>query len=267
MNPEQPYQQPGQFPGQPPVPPGSLPNGPYQQVPPQSGQAAYQPPVYSGQPTPGPYPTAQPAPYQQPYAQPQVTPSSDPYAFITNPAALPKQKLFSLGALNPLKLLALLGGAAIIIILLVVVASAIFGGNSAAETELVAIAAKQQEIARVADNGQDANSADVKNASIAIHLTMISDQNTLVNYLKKHNVKVTDKQLAAAQDSKIDDTLTAAKANSTFDSTLSSALRDDLTSYASSLQTAYKQSESSTTKQLLKTEYDHAQLLLEQQRP
>lgn len=282
MNPQQPYQQPGQNPAQPQVPPTSPYNGPYS-APAQLPNPGYaQPPVPQGQaypPNPQQYqpqgqwpqqsapapPTGYPpfAPAPTP-ASPPTNPPVNPYDFITSPGAPVKHSPFSFSGSNSLKhlLVVAIGGG--IVILLIIVASAVFSGGESSATQLIDLAAKQQEISRVAANGDQATSATLKNSSIALQLSLATDEKATVAYLQSHGVKVKPKQLLVAKDAKVDQSLQDAQSNSTFDQVLTASLQKDLQDYQASLQSTYKQVKSPAAKQLVQNEFNHANLLSEQ---
>lgn len=160
--------------------------------------------------------------------------------------------------------LIVLGGLLVLIIIVIVFASLLSGGSNI-NTSLVSLTAQQNELARVATLGtQQAVGQDTKNFAISVQLSVSSDQQQLINYLKTQGHKVGTKELLADQSTKTDSQLTDATSNSTFDSTFDGIVQSQLTSYAQAVKTAFGQATGKNARALLNTEYQNAQLLLKQ---
>lgn len=202
-------------------------------------------------------------------AQPLVTPATpnapgSPYEFILSPQQAPTKKMSLGGGNKALKLLSLIGGAAIVLILIsVVLVSVLTKGES--PQGLTGIVQQQQELVRIARLGeQQSTSETTKNLAYNIDLSVGTSQAQLLSYLAKHGTKLTEKELALAEDPKTDTLLTNAKATSTYDSAIQKVYASQLQAYISELERSFNGAKSSTLKQTLKANYTAGKTLLDQ---
>lgn len=186
----------------------------------------------------------------------------NPYEFIVNPVAT---KRHGLGG-DPflVKIGLVVGGLIVLMIIAAIVLSSL--GPKSVTPDLIAIAQRQQEIERVSTNAfQQASSEDTQNFVSTVALTITSDQGAVLAYLAGHGTKkVSTSQLALDQNSQTDSLLANAQNAGTYDSAVTSNLSSQLQTYAGLLQKAYKDTSSTSAKQLLQTCYTNAAKLLQQ---
>lgn len=197
---------------------------------------------------------------QQPYG-----PAPNNYDFIVNPSPPPKKSLIPLPTgSSMLQRIAIVGGGLVILIIIIAIfASLLSGGSNTAP--LVSIAQQQNELIRVATLGtQQATDQSAKNFAQSTELSLTTEQQQLLGYLKDHGTKVSAKQLALTQSTKTDTELAAAQAASTFDSTFEQVMQTQLSSYAQSLKTTFAGTTGVNARKLLNADYTAANLLLKQ---
>jgi hypothetical protein len=205
---------------------------------------------------------------QQPYTPPPIPAPGQPqpdYGFITNAGPPPKKlSLLPSGSSTMQRALIALGGLVILVIIIVIFVSILTGGKNI-NASLTSLAARQNELVRIATLGtQQASSQDAKNFAISAQLSLGSDQQQLISYIASQGHKVGTKELAADQDTKTDSQLNTAAAASTFDTTFSTIMQNELTSYTQELKTTFAKATKQNAKVLLNQEYQNAQLLLKQ---
>lgn len=207
---------------------------------------------------------------QQPYYPPAPSPAPPPpntgqYDFITSDSY---QQPRNYGAPNTKKkILVVVVGGLLVIGLLWLILSLVFSSGGNKLTPLVSVAQEQTEMLRVIDlssQNENLSSADANNFAETTKLTISSDQSDLLSLLDKNGIKLKDKELAVKQNNKTDTALDAANANGTYDSTFISIMEDELKAYQSSIKQIYNSSDSQVIRDLLSTQYDNADLLLEQ---
>lgn len=204
-------------------------------------------------------------PQQYPPVQPQPPLGSQPdYNFILSPAQKPKRSLLPSGNSTAQRALIVLGGLFVLVIIIVIFAS-LFSGGGNINTSLTSLAARQNELARIAGEGtQQAVGQSTKNFAISAQLSLSSDQQQLVTYIKTQGHKVGTKELSADQNAKTDNQLATAAAASAFDSTFSTIMQNELNTYIQELKSTYSKATKANAKALLNQEYQNAQLLLKQ---
>lgn len=208
-------------------------------------------------------------PYYTPPPQPAVppTPSQPQYDFIMQPAPQSSGDLLTkfIGTSTSVRIAAAAGAVGVILIIIMLVAVILSGNNGLNTTALISVAQKQTELARISsDPSTSATQQPTKNFAATASLTLISDQQALVNFLSLHGSKPSTSTLAASKSANTDSKLQDSQTNGTYDSTYLSIARTQLASYEKSLQIAAAGSKSKTEQQLLSAAYIHAQLLVEQ---
>lgn len=190
--------------------------------------------------------------------------NTNSYDFIVNPEKQKKAGGLALGK-DPFitKIIVIVGGAVVLMVIAGVIVSLLFSNKTNTST-FVALAERQQEIVRVSALGSDATSQDVKDAAVNTQVSIQSDQNKLLAYLKAHNRTLAAADLALKKDAATDNKLKQAKADSTFDTTYAGIMQKLLTTYASELKAAYDGKPNSTQRQILALQYQDVQLLLKQ---
>lgn len=196
---------------------------------------------------------------QQPYSP---TPN---YDFIMSPAPPPKKSLVPLPTSGSmLQRIAIVAGGFVILLIIIIVFASLLksGGNNA---PLVSIAQQQNELIRVATLGtQQATDQSAKNFAQSTELSLITEQQQLLSYLKTNGTKVSPKQLALTKNTQTDTQLSAAQAASTFDSTFEDVMHTQLTAYTQALKTTFAKTTGPKGRQLLSNDYSATNLLLQQ---
>ncbi len=127
------------------------------------------------------------------------------------------------------------------LLLLVILYSLFLGGKTTNADQLVGMAAKAQEIARVSTLvQQQSTSTDTKGLASTTSETLSSQQKQLVIYLKSQGVKASAKKLAARLDKNTDAQLLAAQQNNNYDQTYFKYLKTNLAAYQNDINTVQK---------------------------
>jgi hypothetical protein len=198
---------------------------------------------------------------QQPYYGPP--PQQPNYDFIVNPGK-PSKRLPTAGGSKLSRILIVAGGLILLIIVFSIIKGVLGGGGNQAALALVV--ADQQEIIHLttaAAQQPNISSAD-QNFAITSKLVITSEQTQLLKYMAQQQQKVSDKQLRLKVSAAVDKQLLSSVASSTYHQTLQEVMKSLLTDYATALQVAYKQSSGVNGRNLLKAEYNSAQLLQRQ---
>ena len=194
--------------------------------------------------------------------------SATPFDFIVNPGQPVKKPLLfgGGGSSSTTKRLVIAASGAVIILLVAVVFFSILGSSGKGNVQkLLDLANQQQEIIRVAGLGlaqSQVSTPDTQNLAITTQLSLQSDQSATLALLAKDGQKVTAKNLGLKKDTATDAQLSVAAQNGTYDKTFVQSIDNDLTSYGSALQAAYKSTKSTSEKQVLQTSYNNVALLL-----
>lgn len=189
----------------------------------------------------------------------QAPPSGNPYDFILNPQQQPKRSFLSGG---PSKLLMIAGGTLLLIIILSIVLSLLFSGGGQAG-QLKEIAARQEEIVRVAELGlKEAKSPDGLSLATTVSLSVATDQSKLLGALEKSGIKVEPAELNSKKDAETDELLKNAAANNRYDEALTEILTDQLNDYLKLLRSAHQANPDTDTKTALESSFDNASALL-----
>lgn len=187
----------------------------------------------------------------------------NPYDFIVNPQVDSKKSKLGNGN-NAMRILLVGGGIVTVLIVIAFVFVTIFS-KSTPSLSLTAIVQQQQEIIRIATQGeQQAGTDTTKNLAYNIDLSVGTSQSQLKSYLAKHNVKITAKELALKKDPNTDKLLANAKATSTYESALQKVLASQLQTYITDLQKAYDGTNSKALRTVLADSYKAGKTLLNQ---
>lgn len=198
-----------------------------------------------------------------PGATPPPAGEQSQYDFIMNPQQ-PKRPGFFAGTGTLGRVLLVVVGLFVLLVLFIG-AKNLLAGSNLSVPDMVAVAQDQQEIIHLATNGyQNVDTSDLKNFSVTTELSVTSEQQDLLNYLKTYGHKVSDKQLNLKVSQATDDQLTSAQAASTFDSTYTSIMQNQLTTYQAALKTAFASTKGPKGRALLSQQYTDAGLLLKQ---
>ncbi|HXY18314.1 MAG TPA: hypothetical protein VEH48_02760 [Candidatus Nitrosopolaris sp.] len=172
-------------------------------------------------------------------SQPVSSPSPNPsYDFILRDPQAPRRRFSLPGGSGAMKILFGLLGVLVIVIIFAVVAG---GGGPSNAQQLVAVAGRAQEIARVSSLlQQQSNDPNTQYLAATAQIALTSEQYRITGYLKAHKVKVSPAQLAAYQNKNTDSQLITAKQNNDLEETFDAYLKSSLEAYQASLQTASK---------------------------
>jgi hypothetical protein len=203
--------------------------------------------------------------------QPAYGPSqsgSNPYDFIVNPNAGPSRRRVPGSNSVVLRLLLVLGGIFLLFIAFVVGKNLLLV-DSTNTPLLISAASQQQELIHLSGKAVLVTTIDstTKNSALTSQLTLTSQQQQLLVYLKANGHKVAPKQLSTQISLATDQQLTASLAASTYDATFRQIMTTKLTTYKQTLQQAYAKTSGAVGKALLNKDYDSAQLLLQQLSP
>jgi len=198
----------------------------------------------------------------QPYGPPP--PPAPNYDFILNPEKQPKQSLHGkfMGNSFLVKIAAIAGGAVLFMVVAAVVVN-LFFNNKASIDNLVPVVQAEQEIVRLSEAGDAAEQA-TKNATVTTQFSVQSQQQQWLALLKKNGRAMPAEELALKKNTATDKKLASAEQNGTYDTVYAGVMRDQLTAYITLLKNTYANNENKTIRELLKTHYSEAQLLLQQ---
>lgn len=186
--------------------------------------------------------------------------STNPYDFITNPAAPAKRSLLG-GGKRPLIVGLVI---AVVVVIILAIGASLFGGGSSQDDYWAALR-QHTETIRVSEIGsKSARNNRAKNLAINTRQTLQSQQTTLNSLANAAGIKKIDnKQLALGQDSTTDERLTKADQLNQFDEEFIKVMGEELRAYQSTLRTVYDKSGSAKNRATLSTMYDEVQLLVE----
>lgn len=187
------------------------------------------------------------------------------YDFILNPPSA-KRRLGLPGSSNPFFMrIALIIGVGVVLVIVLALIGSLLGGGGIDTKTLSGIAETQNELVRVS---KQANSyltqSATQNLSINVDLTVLTQQQQLIAFLKTHGTKLSPKQLALKKNATTDTQLTNAQQNSTYDVVFAQLIGNQLNSYASDLRQAYKATTSKSVRALLSADYTQTQMLIKQ---
>jgi hypothetical protein len=229
---------------------------------PMNGQLPPSPqPVTPQQNTAGQYGVVLPL-----YPAAATTPNNghNPYEFIVSPGVKPKKLRIGGTQNRATRLLLIMAGFGVIVIILGIIITSLLPNNGSVQS-LTTIAQEQQEIMRVAAQGeQQASSETAKGLAFTIDLSIGTSQNKLLAYLESRDATPKAKELALKADTATDATLTAALASSTYDTTFEKIMATQLQTYLSDVQQAYNNASKTDLKQILSDSYSAGKLLLDE---
>ncbi len=196
---------------------------------------------------------------------PAAPPPGNDYNFIMDPEKPKKKGVMDDGSSNSFiaKIVLLVGGAVALIIVLTIGVNLLFGGKSNIEM-VVNLTQQQQEIVRLAAEGENAIGQEIRNASINTRLSVRSQQQSWMTFLGKRGRTVPPEELNLKKDSATDNKLKLAEQTSTFDTTYATVMRSELEDYAGMLKSTFDGTANKEERQMLSLHYNEVQLLLEQ---
>lgn len=206
------------------------------------------------------------APPAPPPLQP-ITPSHNPYDFITQPPGPKKSGL--LGVSSKKNRIILVVIVLLVLSLLAVIVVAVLGqsGNKL-KADYLSLAQQQAELIRISDIGvSKASRSEVKNAAVNTKLSLLSDQPATLGLAKKAGVKADAKTLNLGKDEKVDAALTAAVQTNQFDAVFIKTISQKLKQYQETLKRIYDATTSQSSRNTLSKSYKNAETLIKQQQP
>ncbi len=124
---------------------------------------------------------------------------------------------------------------------------------------------QQEEIARVSAEGAEGTSrTDIRNAATNTKLTLISQQQELLQFLAAEGTEVKENEQKSLENPSTDELLEAAKSNNTFDATFVDTMQSYLNDYSAAIQTAFDNASDEAERELLSAHFAQVKLLLEQ---
>jgi flagellar basal body-associated protein FliL len=191
---------------------------------------------------------------------------SSQFDFIMNPQKPAKKSL--LPPTSPkTRLMVYISLGIIGVLLIIILASSLFGGSSSGTEQVVTIARQQNEIIRIAEQGnKKAGSLQTKKLAAITKSTVTTDQKNTLAYLEKQKKKLKDKDLRLFQDKEVDTDLANAERNGRFDEVFSRIILEKLTEYKSTMQTAYE-NVGPNGKELLDRQFKSVDLILKDNKP
>jgi hypothetical protein len=165
-----------------------------------------------------------------------------------------------------IKIVSLVGGAVVLMIVIAVAVNIFFGDKTNYGT-IISIAQTEHEITRLSTLSKASSDQLVINAAANTGLSIDSQEQAWMTFLKNHRQKVDDKVLLLKKDPTTDKKLQTAQTTSTFDVTYVQVMRQQLEAYGNQLKAAYKGATNQQERSLMSSQYDGVQLLLKQWPP
>ena len=155
-------------------------------------------------------------------------------------------------------------GIVLLIVIFATIATLMKGPSNVPNMKVVA--QDQAELIRVTtlatqDQSNDISQNTTLYFAMNTNLTISSAQQKLLAFLSAHGAKLSNATLALKTNNQTTQALAAAAASSTYDTTFLTAMQGDMSTYMSDLKIAYAASKNTQEQQLLKTDYQSAQLL------
>jgi len=174
------------------------------------------------------------------------TGNHNPYAFIFEEKKKPKKSLMPSGNSKSQRIIFIVMGLVILLLLTVLIMGVLGSKGATDKVELEGVAAQEQEVIRIAGIGTDqATDATTKNLAATTASSLSSNQTVLLAALKKNNIKLGNRELAARKNPATDDALNQAAQASNFDQAFTQEMNNELTSLQTNVQKAYNNNTSS----------------------
>lgn len=187
----------------------------------------------------------------------------NPYDFILSGAPKPKLSLVPKGGSQKQRIILVASGAIIILIIFVIVFSLIANSGDSGIKSLVSVAQTQTEIVRVSTAGtSQVRDPSILNFTENVSLGLTSSQIQTINYLTKHQKKISSKELALGQSASTNKKLSTAQETGNYDNTMLTTLQQELTAYQAQVIAAYKSTDVNSQKVLLQQLYTQVTNLL-----
>lgn len=182
----------------------------------------------------------------------------NPYDFILGGPPAPRQ-----GRSRKKRIIITAAGGGVLLTLIMIVFSLLASSGKGSVETLVSIAQQQNEIVRIAEDGnKKARGATAQNLAITTKLSISSAQKDLLAYAKNQGIKINPDKLAETKDSKTDEQLKSAEQNNRYDETFTKVVTQQLTAYQASLRKAYNETSSQSGKSVLTSASKQIELLI-----
>ena len=177
----------------------------------------------------------------------------------------PTKTAIPLAGGSTLKRALVFGGGLVFLVIVAALVAPLLGGGSSNTAPLVTVAQEQTELIRVALAGTTITTQETTRAfAYSVNLSITSDNKQLTTYMTTNKLKLDPKVLGFKRSATDDTQLLTAQSNDSYDATFRGVLQKDLTSYSQALKTAYSSVKGPKGRQMLSSQYDGAQLLIEQ---
>lgn len=208
-------------------------------------------------------------PNQIPQAPPPmqpVTPSNNPYEFITQGPPAGKTSRIP-GSSKKKRILVVMSGLLVLSIVAAVVIGILNSGAKGPTEDYRNLLSQQTELIRVSGIGTTkAQQAEAKNLAITTNFSLVSQQADLLNLAKKAGVKTDAKSLPNGKNSQTDTSLDNASQNNQFDSEFVKIMRTSLKKYQETVKKIYDETPSKSAKETLAKSYANASILIGEQK-
>lgn len=190
------------------------------------------------------------------------SPSGSNYDFIMNADKNQSNSWLVNAPLKTRILIVSVGG--LILLLLIWIGIALFtGGGSSNVQNFTALTQEQAELVRLSqDPSNHATLSSTQNFAETTQLSLASDQQIFITYLKALGAAPSEQVLAARRSAQSDRQLAAAKQSGTYDQAYLSITQKGLDTYATGIKRAFEATSNPHERQLLKSAYQHAELLI-----
>lgn len=170
------------------------------------------------------------------------------------------RKLPDLSAIKALPFKAkivLFGGGLFVLFILFIIVSNLFFRAPDNSQQLAAVARQQADILQVAELGvSKARGQAARNLAVTVRLSLIGDQEPLLDALGSRNVRVSTKD-----DEELEQQFIVAEQGNRFDQEMLDYLQTELASYTRNLEAAFNSTEDPDLRQVLAAQYENAQFL------
>jgi len=186
------------------------------------------------------------------------------YDFIMNPNQPAPQSRLPGGNSRLMRIVFASAGLLVLLIAFAVVKNLV--APKANLTPFISLAQQQQALIHILDSTDNQPGLTVTNQNFiaTASLSLGTSQSQLLSYLNQNHTKLPVKQLNLKVSSTIDQQLKDAAAATTYNNTFKDIMQAKLTSYTTDLQRSSRQATGPKGRQLLKSDYQQAQLLLSQ---
>lgn len=187
------------------------------------------------------------------------------FDFIVNANHGGGSSFFSANAPLKTRILIVAGGAAVLLTLALVLVAVISRAGSINSADLVNVAQRQAELARISQTPVTSADAQLtRNFAATTMLSLVSEQQTIIHFLAQNGTAVSTQVLQARKDAQTDTALKDAQTNGSYDQTYLSITKTQLQAYSQALKQAFQSASTIDEKFMLQDAYSQAQLLLAQ---